>query len=161
MAENYTESGKVMSVYVNIKKPYEVFGTRLDAGDLERISTQFNEKVTLDNVSRVLQEHGYDGIIARNYDGTTNPIGQVIAFSSEQIKSVDNTNPTSTPDINLSLSSSTGDSSSRNDVYGSDIMLDIPLNNTPFLEHCSTQTGRFAMFHVWNSGTAPGLPSLD
>lgn len=99
MAENYTENGRIMSVYVNVTNPYEIFGTWLDKMALERMSAEFNEEVTIDNVSEVLQKHGYDGIVARNYNGSTNPIGQVMVYSGNQIKSVDNQTPTNNPDI--------------------------------------------------------------
>ena len=108
LAEMYTTTGNVMSLYVAIKNPYEIFSTRLDEFDLQKLSTEFGENVTLDNIDKVLQKNGYDGIIARNYNGATNPINQVIVFNSNQVKSAtDNigTFDSNNPNIQYSLGS--------------------------------------------------------
>ncbi|MBQ5320553.1 MAG: hypothetical protein J6K88_00595 [Oscillospiraceae bacterium] len=89
LSEMYTETGNVMELYASVKNPYEIFGTRLDNTDLKKLSTEFGESVTLDNIDKVLQKNGYDGIIARNYNGSTNPINQIVVFSSNQVKSAD------------------------------------------------------------------------
>jgi hypothetical protein len=47
----------------------------------------------------ILEKRGYDGVDAED---------EIVAFSPEQIKSVDNLNPTSDPDIRYSLKDSTG-----------------------------------------------------
>ena len=84
LAEMYTTIGNVMSLYVAVKNPYEIFSTRLYDFDLKRLSVEFGESVTVDNIDKILQKNGYDGIILRDYNGTIN---QVIVFNSNQVKS--------------------------------------------------------------------------
>lgn len=120
------DSGKMMETYLNITNPFVI-----EQSQLKNIDSVPNvvmdmlgiENVTKDSIMQDLKDNGYDGIHYRN---GTKGNDVFVAFDSSQIKSVDNANPTSNPDINLSLSSNTENSSSRNDVYGSDIMLDIP-----------------------------------
>lgn len=66
-----------------------------------------------------LIKQGYDGIYA------TGPHFWV-AFYPEQIKNVDNIHPTENEDIRYSLGKQSEGELSKNDVYGTDIMLDIP-----------------------------------
>lgn len=51
--------------------------------------------------SEVLQDNGYDGIMQ---DITADRTDEIVVFNSNQIKNVDNTNPTTNPDIRYSLS---------------------------------------------------------
>ena len=88
-AENYTSTGRVIDAFLKLDNPYTVYGTRFDTSDLERISAQTGMDVTSDNVNEVLQTNGYDGIIARDYNGTTNPVNQYVIFDAEQAKSAD------------------------------------------------------------------------
>ena len=64
---------------------------------LGKNDTNYGDPVELTNA---LKQKGYDGIIYK-YDNTT---GEYIVFESNQIKNVDNTNPTSNEDIRYSLS---------------------------------------------------------
>lgn len=76
--------------YLNLINPYEVDY----AGGYD--------KRILDDIDYA-KANGYDGVIARNtYDGA-NTHTQYVAFEPNQIKNVDNTNPTSNPDIRYSM----------------------------------------------------------
>ena len=88
-AKMYSETGNIIDAYLSMKKPYEIFSYRLDKFDLDRLSNEFSEKVTIDNIQEVLKKNGYDGIIARSYNGTTNPISQYVVFNPNQIKSAE------------------------------------------------------------------------
>jgi hypothetical protein len=88
-AENYTNTGRVIEGYLKLQNPYTIYGTRLDRSDLARISTETGTDATIEHVTEVLKAHGYDGIIARSYNGTTNPVNQYVIFDAEQVKSAD------------------------------------------------------------------------
>lgn len=76
--------------YLNLINPYEVDY----AGGYD--------KRILDDIDYA-KANGYDGVIARNtYDGA-NTHTQYVAFNPNQIKNIDNTNPTSNPDIRYSM----------------------------------------------------------
>lgn len=82
-AKNYSDrNGTVYKVYLNIKNPYHA--TTKDEGYLNRDK---------------LISQGYDGVIA-NIGGDEK---YFIVFNSNQIKSTDNKNPTSSDDINESI----------------------------------------------------------
>lgn len=89
LAENYTNTGRVIDGYLKLDNPYIVYGTRFDQSDLNRISLELGKEVTIDNVTQALQNAGYDGIIAKTYNGTTNPVNQYVVFDANQIKSAD------------------------------------------------------------------------
>ena len=65
---------------------------------------------TTRDIAKYAKEQGYDGVIFNNivdvggYGGSYKPATVAIAFTSEQIKSVANTQPTADPDIRFSLS---------------------------------------------------------
>lgn len=74
---------------------------RTDSG-YKRATEDSNKKLR-----ELLQSKGYDGIVYKNsFEGTGG--NSYIAFSSNQIKEVYNTNPTSNPDIRYSLSDNQG-----------------------------------------------------
>ena len=110
-----TSNGKLMEVYLNIQKPFDFFGE----GDLLDKAEYLKNKYGISQIegklkfnlhalgliksiasennittSEILQDLGYDGIISGN---------EYIAFEPNQIKNVDNTNPTSNPDIRYSM----------------------------------------------------------
>lgn len=89
MAENYTSTGRVVDAFLKLENPYTVYGTRFYNDDLLQMSLQFGKEVSIENVAEVLQQMGYDGIVARNYDGVTNPVNQYVVFDSNKIKSAD------------------------------------------------------------------------
>lgn len=66
----------------------------------------------------------YDGIISNS---------QTVVFDSNQIKNIDNTNPTSDEDIRYSLGNE-DIAPSRNDIYGSDIKLQVEEAIAPLKE---------------------------
>lgn len=61
--------------------------------------------------TEVLQKYGYDGIIAED---------EFVVFNSNQVKNVDNANPTESKDIRYSLSEETAPTGDYN-VYGKDV----------------------------------------
>ena len=107
MAEMFTEGEKarIITGYLNVKKPYNVFGTYFDKDDFSNVATELGNgrEVNKNNITECLKELGYDGIIVRNYNGIDNPISTVVVFNSEQAKLTTTKKPTSNPDINLSL----------------------------------------------------------
>jgi len=86
MAENYAEgdSPRIIEAYLNIQNPYEVFGTYFDQDDYKKVSTELggHAVVNKENITENLKRLGYDGVIARRYNGTDNPIFYVVAFES-------------------------------------------------------------------------------
>lgn len=57
--------------------------------------------ITSEEATEVAKSYGYDGIIVKPYGGAET---EYIVFNPNQIKNVDNTNPTDNPDIRYSLS---------------------------------------------------------
>ena len=86
--------GETKKLYLNIKKPYIV-----DAKGQ-------NYYKVYDKYFKEARENGNDGIIVKNVidnpKGEPRPIDVYIAFNENQIKNVDNTNPTDNPDIRYS-----------------------------------------------------------
>lgn len=70
-----------------------------------------NENEIMQKYINDLKEQGYDGIIIKNTDYDTNTMGehnnQYVAFYPEQIKNIDNVNPTKSPDIRYSQNNDT------------------------------------------------------
>lgn len=60
----------------------------------------YSKRNNYKTLSQVLEEKGYDGIINRE---TPENSTEIVAFNSNQIKNIDNTNPTENDDIRLSL----------------------------------------------------------
>jgi hypothetical protein len=104
-AKQYAHTkGNIYETYLDIKNPLEL--DYLNSGDLAYNIRKINPYVEADiykrngeidgyKVRRYLMDNGYDGIHVGN---------TWVAFNSNQIKNVDNTNPTSNPDIRYSLS---------------------------------------------------------
>lgn len=108
MAEMYAEGerAKVLESYVALRNPYLIYGTIFDQSDFDAIGAD----VTSENVAEKLQALGYDGIIARSYNGKDNPVGTVVAFDPTQIKSASTgvdanigTFDSTNPDIRMAL----------------------------------------------------------
>jgi len=79
---------------------YEKYGDIAEQGLADRIYT-YAKQEGYKTLRETLAEKGYDGII----DGkNAQDSSQIVAFNSNQIKNVDNTTPTSNPDIRYSLS---------------------------------------------------------
>lgn len=82
---------------------YEKYGDIAEQGLPDRIYT-YAKQEGYKTLRETLTEQGYDGII----DGkTAQDSSQIVAFNSNQIKNVDNTTPTTNPDIRYSLSEET------------------------------------------------------
>jgi len=114
IAERYTDYGIVKEVYVDIKNPLTVDSDFPDKQILRAIygnDNVYNRRVAKQSLAtfivqnsdlKKLQEMGYDGIIWKHPSGN-----EYMVFNSNQIKNIDNTNPTSDPDIRYSLSEDT------------------------------------------------------
>lgn len=97
--ENFTPErlpdGETKKLYLNIKNPY-----------IADAKGQYYFKV-YDEYFKEARANGNDGIIVKNVIdvamGKHRPIDVYIAFNENQIKNVDNTNPTSNDDIRYSL----------------------------------------------------------
>lgn len=126
LADNYNRkdgkvvkdgSGKTMELYLDMKNPFywnsidtqEKMQTFIEKIGIPKYVLRWNN--TLKNqmapitdikaerkLSEILQKNGYDGIIYK-YDDN---VGEYVVFNSNQIKNVDNTNPTSNDDIRYS-----------------------------------------------------------
>ena len=95
--ESYvTEGGETKKLYLNLTNPLEV-----DANG------EYYHKV-YPEYFKTARENGNDGIIVKNVidnpRGEHRPIDVYIAFNENQIKNIDNTNPTTDADIRYSLS---------------------------------------------------------
>ena len=100
---------------------------------LERLGRDIEEDTTHawtsipDVVTDFLKEQGHDGIV--DSGGKNGGVGHqvVIPFYSEQVKNIDNENPTDNPDINLSLSRQGEDIApiGNYNVYGRDVLLPV------------------------------------
>ena len=101
--ENFTPErlpdGETKKLYLNIKKPY-----------IADAKGQYYFKV-YDKYFKEARANGNDGIIVKNVIdvamGKHRPIDVYIAFNENQIKNVDNTNPTTNPDIRYSQNNET------------------------------------------------------
>jgi len=103
-----------MKVYLDIKNPFYVTNNKInqDVKNYLKEKGFIASKITsnikaLDSakfgnidIQDMLKTLGYDGIIDRD----ENTIYQAVAFNSNQIKNIDNTNPTIDPDIRYSIS---------------------------------------------------------
>ncbi len=77
------QNPKVFKVYLNIKKPLNIFSTELfKESDVKKVEEQ---------------------LLNGNYDGIIDEFGNAVVFNSNQIKNIDNLNPTSNEDIRYSL----------------------------------------------------------
>lgn len=112
-------SGKTMELYLDMKKPF--YWNSIDTKEkmesfieetgmpkyvLRWNNTLKNQMAPITDVkaerkfSEILQKNGYDGVIYK-YDEN---VGEYVVFNSNQVKKIDNLNPTENDDINLSLS---------------------------------------------------------
>lgn len=96
-------------VYLNVTNPLIVDAKGKSWDD---ITTDFSdEPMTSNAIAEYAKENGYNGVIIRNVvdAGLYNSSGEyktgtdVIAFNPEQIKDIDNKNPTKDPDIRFSM----------------------------------------------------------
>lgn len=89
-----------------------------------------NENEVMQKYVSQLKEEGYDGILIKNTDYDTNTLGsknnQYVAFYPNQIKNVDNTNPTIDDDIRYSLPTEDSKQYGNYNVYGEDVKYQEP-----------------------------------
>lgn len=102
----------IMEAYLNLKNPLviegEGWGSAISQADIRH-----------GDLKRWAQEGGHDGIIVKStdeVDDSGTPDSVYIAFYPEQIKSVDNTAPTSDPDIRFSRELSIDRLNEENDL---------------------------------------------
>lgn len=111
--------GKVKEYYLNIKNPFifkdynsqekiDALKKETDIDDIETTYNAFFDEYRVSYIDSVdsqkkftqfLKEKGYDGIIYSDIDTFDKEL-EIIAFESNQIKSVDNLNPTNSNNIN-------------------------------------------------------------
>ena len=118
--EGYSTGGEVKKVYLNLTNPLVV--------DAEG---EYYYRV-YDEYFKEAKDNGNDGIIVKNVidnpRGEHRPIDVYIAFKNNQIKNVDNTNPTSDADIRFSLNGEQITAPyGKYDVYGKDVALEKPV----------------------------------
>ena len=147
-------SPKTFEVYLNIKKLFDLSNPEareiyindyIKGGNASGINpylsdAEYDKIKTIDwtegeDLRDFLIENGYDfdGILLD--EGADGGYGEevvdrgssYVVFSPEQIKSVDNTNPTSNPDINLSLSNDSDIAPPTKGTYGKDLAIDPPI----------------------------------
>lgn len=97
LAQEYAKrsaSGELFEVYLNITNPL--------IKDFNGENVNADKELT--NLLKQAKLNGNDGLIALNLKDGFRTDNQYIVFDSNQIKNVDNTNPTDSPDIRYSLS---------------------------------------------------------
>lgn len=111
-AENYAIGKEnIYNVYLNIKNPFEVTGENtynladaiLEQDENADIMDEDYGVVSTEKMTEWLKNNGYDGLIIDLNDSYSYSYYYVV-FDSNQIKNVDNLNPTENPDIRYSLS---------------------------------------------------------
>lgn len=109
---NWAQSGGLMPLYANIKNPLIVEAGGRRWNNIKRLSEMdesYPETINTRMVSDFANKNGYDGVIFKglvDMGGYSTVKSQrstvVVAFDSNQLKSTQNTNPTSDPDIRYS-----------------------------------------------------------
>lgn len=123
-------STNVLKTYLNVRNPYIVTDSiGFTTEDYRNMQKQLGvqETITDRNVSRVLNQLGYDGIMAYNGKGN---IREIVVFEPAQIKSTTDNVGTfdgSNPDIRYSISSDKDIAPVRGGIYGKDIRIEGPL----------------------------------
>ena len=101
------KTGKIVDVYLAIKKPYfdgvSTKFTSNDQADLAMVDDVFYEDVDFRN--KVLKKQGYDGVIAEGANGLDGV--EIVAFNPNQIKSATENNGDFSQSNNIKFSRST------------------------------------------------------
>ena len=92
-----SEYGTPKATYLNIKKPFDMFGDTPIENFIGNSPKNIDGHFNWDAAVKGLVDAGYDGVYSFSH-GTK----WYIAFNPEQIKSIENKNPTSNPDIRFS-----------------------------------------------------------
>lgn len=108
-----------------------------------------DEKKANDELREYLQSLGYDGVVYENQFEAEDIGGlSYIAFNSNQIKNIDNTKPTDSPDIRYSISDSDGKQLTKEQQnYFKDSKVRDDNGNLKVMYHGSQDAG----FHVFDS----------
>ena len=115
-AENYAIGKEnIYEVYLNIKNPFEVTGENtynladaiLEQDENADIMDKDYGVVSTEKMTAWLKDNGYDGLKIDLNDSYYDSY-YYVAFDSNQIKNVDNVNPTENPDIRYSLTDNNG-----------------------------------------------------
>lgn len=87
-------------------------------------------------LTQYLQENGYDGLVLETDTGSFGRTTKtIIALESNQVKNIENKNPTDNPNISMSLSNQANKASySPSQIYGSDLIYDPTLDESPMVE---------------------------
>ena len=104
-SDEYTQNGEVKETYINLKNPYILTDEKYS-----RNPTLLQEELGAKNsteVTEILKTKGYDGVLLEYEDYKGNNFKEVMVFNSNQIKNIDNTNPTDNPDIRFSQNNTT------------------------------------------------------
>ena len=115
-SEKRGEKSGVYAVYLNIEKPLKVDAQNRHFDDI-RFETEEGQLNSTREIAEYAKEHGYDGVIFKNlrdngggfaYDVENSrkagkPSTVAIVFSPDQVKSINNLNPTSSKDIRYAL----------------------------------------------------------
>lgn len=93
---DYDKNSKVYKTYLNIKNPF-VYNASVETlkDALGKVGIDYDKKT----IKNDLIKKGYDGLIEHTRYSDFN---QIVAYNSNQIKNVDNTNPTDDADIRYS-----------------------------------------------------------
>lgn len=145
-AEEFYKSGKVMPVYLNMTNPLYAHGSALYNSAGEEVTARSAE---------LLKELGYDGIIDYGvadkfgrFQDLDEETAHYIVFDSNQIKNVDNKNPTEDPDIRYSVSDSDGKELTKEQQdYFKDSKMRDENGNLKVMYHGSQDAG----FHVFDA----------
>ena len=120
---NYTEE-EMIANELN-KHIRNQFGYINNSEIIQYITEENRFNKTIKTLREVLQEKGYDSIV----QGTPQTTDEIVIFNSNQFKNVDNINPTSNPNITLSLTNDTG-------ITGDDIAVkDMLVQKRPTIEN--------------------------
>ena len=120
----FTDNQKLAKQYANRSASGQLFETYLDIKNpliKDFNGEQVNADKELTKLIKQAKENGNDGVIALNLKDGWQTDNQYIVFNSNQIKNIDNTNPTTDADIRYSLS----------DTNLKQKQLDIVLENNP------------------------------
>lgn len=166
--------GKVMETYLNITNPFywnsiktkeqmEQFAkeNNIPDGVLEWNRTGgeihvFTEAHQSRAFTEALQKAGYDGVIYKYDRG--NGIGEYVVFESNQVKNVDNLNPTKNDDIRYSLSDNQGRelSEGQQEYFKGSKAVDENGNLKVLYHGTPNEFSKFSYEHLGTNGTLLG-----
>ena len=130
-ADGYAAGERVIAAYVNMEKPLVI---ECNGAKWDNLNTPYGTSTR--EIASKLDESKYDGIIFKNIndnwidDEDAGYPGDVYYVpNSNQIKNIDNENPTDNPDIRYSIGNDL--TNVNNGIYGEDIKLQEQLETQP------------------------------